>query len=71
MYFTIIGVKKIVRHIEGFVIQRFVLSKFHCDGKDIHLRSPSPIMAGSWFVEFYMSELILGTTSDLCETVDV
>jgi len=32
--------------------------------KGIQLRSPTPIMAGSWFVEFYMSEVILGITSD-------
>ena len=29
-YFTIIGVKKIVRYIEDFVIQKFFISRFHC-----------------------------------------
>ena len=30
MYFTIAGVKKIVRYTEVFVIQKFVISRFHC-----------------------------------------
>ena len=30
LYFTITGVKKIVRYIKGIVISRFVISKFHC-----------------------------------------
>ena len=29
MYFNIIGVKKIVRYVEDFVIWRFVISRFH------------------------------------------
>ena len=31
MYFTIPGVKKIVRYIEAFVTYRFVISRFHCN----------------------------------------
>ena len=30
MHFTIAGVKKIVRSTKVFVIQRFVISRFHC-----------------------------------------
>ena len=31
MYFTIPGVKKIVRYIEAFVTYRLVISRFHCN----------------------------------------
>ena len=30
MYFTITGVKKIIRYTEDFVLYRFVISRFHC-----------------------------------------
>ena len=30
MYFTITGVNKVVRNTEDFVIQRVVISRFHC-----------------------------------------
>ena len=30
IYFTITGVKEIIRYAQDFVIQRFVISRFHC-----------------------------------------
>ena len=30
-YFTIAGIKKIIRYTKDFVIQRFVISRFHCN----------------------------------------
>ena len=33
MHFTISGVKKIFCYIKNFVIERFVLSRFHCNSK--------------------------------------
>ena len=30
IYFTVTGVKKIVRYTKDFIIQRFVISRFHC-----------------------------------------
>ena len=31
IYFTITGIRKIVRYIEVFVMSRFVISRFHCN----------------------------------------
>ena len=39
IYFTVIGVKKIVRYIEDFVIQRFFKSRFHYSMESIPKRS--------------------------------
>ena len=41
IYFNITGVKKIVRYTKDFVIQRFVISKFHCTEVD---RETGPVL---------------------------
>ena len=67
MYFTIAGVKKIVRYTEVFVIYRFVIRRIHCI-LGIHLKTiilPAPFHTKA-FVLLYTFETswsILGRLS--------